>query len=72
MPNPNTILNNKTLVDFVNSLKIEESQKKELLEKIPQMDEEERKSLLEVLRQILVLDIGEEKALEKIKKCWQS
>lgn len=67
----NPFLTNNALEEFAKGLKISQDKKDFLLSKIPRLDEEERISLFNVLKEIFLLDLEEEKALERIKKYWQ-
>lgn len=67
---PNKFLTNESLCTFVEGLNISSEQKSFLLEKIPQLEEEERKSLFTLLKEIYLLDWEEKKAIERAKKHW--
>ena len=67
----NPILNNDNLKDFIETLKINEEQKKILLDKLPQMDGKERIELLKTLKDVYLLNEEENQALQKIKDNWE-
>ena len=64
----NPLLNNKTLIKFVQDVNIKEDQKEFFISKIPELDEEERMSLFITLTKIYFLDLEEKQALETIEK----
>lgn len=68
----NGLIKNKGLQDMVKSLKIEKDQESFLLEKIPQMDKEERVSLFKTLMEVYLLNTEETESLERLRKLWQS
>lgn len=57
---------------MVKSLKIDKDQESFLLEKIPQMDKEERVSLFKTLAEVYLLNMEEKESLERLRKLWQS
>ncbi|MCX6718192.1 MAG: hypothetical protein NTY81_01120 [Candidatus Staskawiczbacteria bacterium] len=67
----NPILNNDNLKNFIETLKIDEGQKKVLLDKLPQMDGQERIELLKTLKDIYLLNEEEAQAIKKIKDNWE-
>lgn len=67
----NILLSNKTLEMFIKEVNISQDKKDFLLEKLPQLDLEERMALFKTLTQIYLLDLEEEKVKERIKKFWQ-
>lgn len=67
----NPFLTDNSLKQFAESLKIGQDQKEFLISKIPQLDEEERMSLFNLFKEIYLLDLEEEEALEKIKRNWR-
>jgi hypothetical protein len=67
----NPFLTNDSLRTFVKGLKISQERKEFLLSKIPQLDEEERKNLFDLLLEIYLLDLEEKRAIERIKKYWK-
>lgn len=67
----NPFLTNDALKKFVERLKINKETKSLLISKIPQMDKEERISLLKVLVDIYFLDLEEKRAIEKLRKLWK-
>lgn len=67
----NPFLTNNALSEFISGLKISQERKEFLLSAIPELDEEERTSLFDVLKEIYLLDLEEEKAIQRVKKFWQ-
>lgn len=67
----NTLLTNNNLNNLIKSLKISDEQKASLSSNISQLDEEERIKLLDVLKDIYIMDLEGDEALEKIKNSWQ-
>lgn len=67
----NPFLTNDALEKFVEGVKINPEQKSFLLSKIPQLDEEERIELFNLLKDIYFLDLEEQETIAKIKKYWQ-
>lgn len=61
----NVLLYNQNLIELVEILNIKQEQKDSLVSKIPQLDEEERWKLLEILTKILLLDLEEKKVIKK-------
>lgn len=68
----NALIKNKGLQALVKSLKIDKDQESFLLEKIPQMDKEERVSLFKTLMEVHLLNMEEKESLERLRKLWQS
>lgn len=66
----NPFLTNNALKEFIEGLKIRKEQKEFLISKIPELDEEERINLFNMAKEIYLLDLEEEKAIERIKKFW--
>ncbi|OGZ78151.1 MAG: hypothetical protein A2528_03505 [Candidatus Staskawiczbacteria bacterium RIFOXYD2_FULL_37_9] len=66
-----SFLSNKNFQEFISKLNISEADKNILTSKVPQMDKEERLQILEVLKNIYLLDLEQTQALEKIQKNWQ-
>ena len=66
------ILKNNSLKSLILSLNIKKEQESFLLDKIPQMDEDERISLLKTLTDVYLLNIEEKKSSERLKKLWKS
>ncbi len=64
------LFGNKTLIDFVNNLKLDKEDKGFLIEKIPELELEERVSLLETLIKVYFLDREEEGSIERLKQLW--
>lgn len=67
----NLLLTNNNLKNLIENLKISDEQKAPLISSIPQLDEEERVKLLDVLKDIYLLDLEEAEALQKIQNSWQ-
>ncbi|MBM3250733.1 MAG: hypothetical protein FJZ07_00610 [Candidatus Nealsonbacteria bacterium] len=65
------LINNQSLENFVQGLKISPEKRDFLLEKIPEMDTEERLALFKTLTKIYLLDLKEKEAIERIKKFWE-
>jgi len=61
------ILTNENLANFIKSLKINPEQEKYLLEELPKMDGKERLELLDMLKNVYVLNEEENQAMQKIK-----
>ena len=66
------ILKNNSLKSLILSLNIKKEQEYFLLDKIPQMDEEERISLLKTLTDVYLLNIEEKESSERLKKLWKN
>lgn len=66
------ILKNNSLKSLVLSLNIKKEQETFLLEKIPQLDEEERIALLKTLTDVYLLNIEEKESVERLKKLWRN
>ena len=66
----NPLIQNETLKNFIQGVKISPERKDFLLSKLPEMDFEERKALFEALTKIYLLDLEEERAIARIKKSW--
>ncbi len=67
----NSLLNNKTLKDFIEKINIKKERKDFLTSKLPEMDLEERKKLFKALTSIHLLDLEEKEVIERIKENWQ-
>jgi hypothetical protein len=67
----NPILDTDNLKSFIESLKINEEQKKVLFDELPKMDEKERLELLDMLKNVYLLNEEENKALENLKSNWE-
>jgi hypothetical protein len=67
----NPILDTDNLKSFIESLKINEEQKKVLFDELPKMDEKERLELLDMLKNVYLLNEEENKALENLKNNWE-
>lgn len=66
------ILKNNSLKSLILSLNIKKEQESFLLDKIPQMDEDERISLLKTLTEVYLLNIEEKESSERLKKLWRN
>ncbi|MEK7069873.1 MAG: hypothetical protein AAB962_02340 [Patescibacteria group bacterium] len=66
------ILKNNSLKSLVLSLGIKEEQEAFLLEKIPQLDEDERIALLKTLTDVYLLNMEEKESAERLKKLWRN
>ncbi len=64
-------LNDGSLKKFIRGVKISQKEKNFLISKLPEMDFEDRKALLETLFKIYLLDLEEKKVIERIKKSWE-
>lgn len=66
------ILKNNSLKSLVLSLGIKKEQESFLLEKIPQLDEDERIALLKTLTDVYLLNMEEKESAERLKKLWRN
>lgn len=66
------ILKNNSLKSLVLSLNIKKEQETFLLDKIPQLDEDERIALLKTLTDVYLLNIEEKESAERLKKLWRN
>jgi len=67
----NLFLTDENLKRSVQSAKISQENKDALILKIPEINEEERLKLLDVLKEISFLDFEESEAIEKIRNDWE-
>ena len=67
----NLLLDTNNLIDFIKSLKINPEQEKVLIDKLPSLNEKERLDLLEMLKDVYVLNEEENQAKEKIKESYK-
>jgi len=67
----NILLNNKSLEKFIEVINLDEERKNLLLEKVPELDLEERKKMFDLLTKIHLLDLEEKEAIERVKKFWK-
>lgn len=67
----NLFLTDENLKKAIQNAKIDQDQKDALVLKIPELNEEERLKLLDVLKQVVLLDLEETEVLGKIKNNWQ-
>lgn len=65
------ILKNNSLKSLVLSLNIKKEQETFLLDKIPQLDEDERIALLKTLTDVYLLNMEEKESAERLKKLWR-
>lgn len=63
----NLLLTNDNLEKFISGLDISEEEKSSLILKVPQLSEEERIELLATLKDVYLLDIEQQQAVEKLK-----
>jgi hypothetical protein len=63
----NQLLNDETLKDFIGIVAIGAEQKDFLINRLPEMDGEERLKMFNVLKEIYLLDIEEKDAVERVK-----
>lgn len=64
------LFGNKTLIDFVNHLKLAKEDKEFLIAEIPDLDLKERARLLETLIKIYFIDREEERSIARLKELW--
>jgi len=67
----NPFITNPALRSLIKKLKIDPERKSALLERVTQLDKEERLKLFETLKKIFLLDLEEKRAIERIKKYWK-
>lgn len=67
----NLLITNDNFKNLIGSLKISDEQKTSLISSIPQLDEEERVKLLDVLKEVYLMDLEETEAIQKIQNTWQ-
>jgi len=67
----NILLNNKSLEKFIEVINLDEERKNLLVEKVPELDLEERKEMFDLLTKIHLLDLEEKEAVERVKKFWK-
>ena len=67
----NPLLTNNNLKKFIESLKISKEQTSFLIDELPDLDIEERIELLNVLKDVYILNEEEKEVLEKIRTNWQ-
>jgi len=67
----NLFLTNSSLKGFIESTKLAKQDKEFLLSKLPELDEEERIKLFNLLKEVYFIDRGEKEAIEKIKNYWE-
>ena len=66
------LIQNESLINFVKELKIKNNDKDFLISKIPHLDMERRKALLETLINIKLLQSEEEDVVKKIGRFWRA
>ena len=64
----NPFLTNDALKMFLGELEIEKEKREFLISKIPQMDEEERIKLFNVLKAVYLLEIEKQRAIDRVRK----
>jgi len=64
----NPFLTNDALKMFLGELEIEKEKREFLISKIPQMDEEERIKLFNVLKAVYLLEIEKQRAINRVRK----
>lgn len=67
----NLFLTNENFKKTIQGAKISQKQKDDLISKVPILSEEERMKLLNVLKEVTLLDFEETEAIEKVKKNWE-
>ncbi len=67
----NLILTDNNLKSFIESLKLSKEHEIFLIDKLPQLDGEERIELLETLKDVYILNKEEDEAIKKIKANWK-
>ena len=67
----NSLLTNDNFKDLINNLKITDEQKVSLISSISQLDQEERAKLIDVLKDVYLMDLEEAEAMQKIQNTWQ-
>lgn len=55
---------------FIDIVDLDEEKKNQLLKKLPNYNQEERKHLLTFLKDIYLLDLEEKQAIEDVSKHW--
>ena len=65
-----SILDTDNLNNFIISLKLSREQESFLIEKLPSMDEKERVGLLDMLKDVYLLNEEQKQVIEKIKDNW--
>jgi len=63
----NQLLNDETLKGFIEIIEIGAEQKAFLLDRLPEMDADERLKLFNVLKDVYLLDIEEKDAVARVK-----
>ncbi len=63
-----SILSNQTLEDLVKKMPLEEEQKSRLISDIPYMDENDRIDLLDIIKDIFIIEEDKKETIRKIKK----
>jgi hypothetical protein len=67
----NLFLTNENLKKTIQEAKISQEQKDALIAKVPELDEQERLKLLDVLKETFFIDLEKNEAIEKIKANWE-
>jgi len=68
---PKIFLYNESLKNFIEKVGLSREDKDDLLERLSQMDLEERIALFKTLTKIYLLDLEEKKAKERVRKFWK-
>ncbi len=68
----NKLLTDETLEGFIEIVGIGKDQKSQLLLKLPEMDEEERTNLFNLLKNIYLLDLEEKESIERVKRVFSA
>lgn len=64
----NPFLNNDSLKKFMNDVGVSVKTKKQILEKLPQMNAVERLDLFNMLKKLYIVQIVKQRTLSKVKK----
>lgn len=66
----NLFLTDENIKKAIMNLGISQEQKNALIAKIPELNGEEREKLMNLLKDVYLLDMEEKDAIEKIKRNW--
>ncbi|MDD5146337.1 MAG: hypothetical protein PHN39_01110 [Candidatus Pacebacteria bacterium] len=64
----NPFLHNDALIRFIQACGLDEEGKQFLISKVPQLDDEERISLFETLKEVFLLDMEQKESLERLNQ----